>query len=135
MAVTDAERLRGVLVNLITNARQAVLGARPGPAGGNGPGHEPDVEIRVEAGGERVRIEIADRGPGIPAGILPRVFDPYFSTRRDGTGLGLAIARNVIEGLEGSIALSSAAGEGTRVRIDLPRVPDAARPGASEAEG
>jgi signal transduction histidine kinase len=135
MAVTDAERLRGVLVNLITNARQAVLGARPGPAGGNGPGHEPDVEIRVEAGGARVRIEIADRGPGIPAGILPRVFDPYFSTRRDGTGLGLAIARNVIEGLEGSIALSSAAGEGTRVRIDLPRVPDAARPGASEAEG
>jgi signal transduction histidine kinase len=89
---------------------------------------EADVEIRADAKGlDRVVIEVADRGAGIPPDVLPRVFDPYFSTRREGTGLGLAIARNVIEGLEGTISLTSSAGHGTRVRIELPRVPDAAR--------
>jgi signal transduction histidine kinase len=133
VAVTDAERLRGVLVNLVTNARQAVLGARPEPGQGEaGPEQPADVEIRVEPwGAERVRIGITDRGPGIPADVLPRVFDPYFSTRREGTGLGLAIARNVIDGLEGSLTLSSELGAGTRVLIDLPRVPDAAREGGT----
>jgi len=122
-AVTDAERLRSALVNLLTNARHAVLGVRPEPS----PQGPPDIELRIEANGhERVVIEVSDHGPGIPAPALPRVFDPYFSTRRDGTGLGLAIVRNVIEGLEGTISLSSEVGAGTRVRIDLPRVPDAA---------
>jgi signal transduction histidine kinase len=126
---TDAERLRGVLVNLVTNARQAVAASRPqaestDPATDGGV----DVEIRAwTAGNDRIVIEIADRGPGIPADVLPRVFDPYFSTRREGTGLGLAIARNVIDGLEGTITLNSSAGRGTLVRIELPRVPDAAR--------
>jgi signal transduction histidine kinase len=130
--VTDAERLRAVLVNLVTNARQAVLGVRPAPAAdARAPAQPPDVELRVDAGagGDRVRIEVADRGPGIPPDVLPRVFDPYFSTRRDGSGIGLAIARNVIDGLDGSIVLSSEAGAGTRVLIDLPRIPYAAREG------
>jgi two-component system, NtrC family, sensor kinase len=123
LVVTDAERLRGVLVNLLTNARQAVLSIRPEPSDSS----SPDVELRVVAtGGDRVVIEVSDRGPGIAAEALPRVFDPYFSTRREGTGLGLAIARNVVEGLEGRITLSSEAGAGTRVHIDLPRVPAAA---------
>jgi signal transduction histidine kinase len=123
--VTDGERLRGVLVNLVTNARQAVLAVRPAP-GSEQAGA--DVDVRLDMlGPDRVRIDIADRGAGIPADVLPRVFDPYFSTRRDGTGLGLAIARNVIDGLEGTLTLSSDVGAGTRVRIELPLVPDAAR--------
>jgi signal transduction histidine kinase len=144
VAVTDPERLRGVLVNLVSNARQAVLAGRAAagaearlPHAADAPGrseHEspPDVEVRVELLGDsdRIRIEIDDRGAGIPPDVLPRVFDPYFSTRREGTGLGLAIARNVIDGLEGSITLSSEVGVGTRVRIELPRVPDAARKAA-----
>jgi len=51
---------------------------------------------------------------------LARVFDPYFTTRRTGTGLGLAISRNIIEGLGGTITVSSHAGRGTDVRIELP---------------
>jgi signal transduction histidine kinase len=48
------------------------------------------------------------------------VFDPYFTTKRGGTGLGLAIAKNIVEGLGGTIAVASTPGRGTEIRIDLP---------------
>ena len=51
---------------------------------------------------------------------MPRVFDPYFTTKRTGSGLGLAIAKNIIEGMGGSLALDSQPGLGTEIRIDLP---------------
>jgi signal transduction histidine kinase len=70
--------------------------------------------------GDRVSILIRDSGPGIAPEDLPRVFDPYFTTRRTGTGLGLAISRNIVEGLGGTIAVSSQVGRGTEVRIELP---------------
>jgi signal transduction histidine kinase len=69
------------------------------------------------------RLEVLDRGAGIPADDLPRVFEPFFTTRRAGSGLGLALARNVVEGLGGTIAIESSAGEGTAARIDLPATP------------
>jgi signal transduction histidine kinase len=111
--VTDAERLRLALVNILTNARHAVA-ARPGPA--------PADPIRLKTlrnGSGRVAIEVLDRGVGIAQEDLPRIFDPYFTTRRTGTGLGLAISRNIIEGLGGTITVSSRTGEGTEVRIAL----------------
>jgi signal transduction histidine kinase len=128
-AVTDAERLRGVLVNLVTNARQAVLARRPSRVDGDPSGDgRPDVEIRADVTGpDRVSIEVADRGIGIPPDVLPRVFEPFFSTRREGTGVGLAIARNVVDGLGGTITMASSPETGTRVRIELPRVPAGAR--------
>ncbi len=61
-----------------------------------------------------------DRGAGVKPEDLPRVFDPYFTTKRTGSGLGLAIAKNIIEGMGGSIALVSQPGKGTDIRIDLP---------------
>jgi signal transduction histidine kinase len=111
---TDAERLRLALINILTNARHAVV-AREGPA--------PDDAIRLSTTGaapDRVRLVVRDRGVGIPSEDLPRVFDPYFTTRRTGTGLGLAISRNIIEGLGGTLTVASRAGEGTDVRIELP---------------
>jgi signal transduction histidine kinase/uncharacterized membrane-anchored protein YhcB (DUF1043 family) len=113
--VSDADRLRQVLLNLLANARHAVAARPAGPADG-GP-------IRLEtrrAGGGRVAVDVRDRGAGIAAEDLPRVFDPYFTTRRTGSGLGLAISRNIIEGLGGTIAIKSRPGEGTDVRIELP---------------
>jgi len=112
--VTDAERLRTVLVNVLSNAQQAVR-AR-GDQGALSP-------IRLQttrnpAGGWR--IEVADRGAGISRDDLPRLFEPFFTTRRTGSGLGLALARNIVEGLGGSIAIDSTAGVGTIVRIDVP---------------
>lgn len=118
--VTDAERLRTALVNIITNARQAVAAraARPGGA----PAEPTEVELRTQLADGRVAIVVQDRGVGIDPGDLPHVFDPYFTTKRTGTGLGLAIAKNIVEALGGAIAVSSRPAEGTEVRIELPAV-------------
>jgi signal transduction histidine kinase len=111
---TDPERLRLALVNILMNARHAVM------ARADTPPPDPIRLMTLKLGSERVAIEIRDRGIGIAAEDLPRVFDPYFTTRRTGTGLGLAISRHIIEGLGGSIAVASRKGEGTDVRIELP---------------
>ena len=65
-------------------------------------------------------ITIRDRGTGVASEDMARVFDPYFTTKRTGSGLGLAIAKNIIEGMGGSIVLESHVGVGTEIRIDLP---------------
>ena len=106
---TDAERLRIALVNMLVNARHAVNGT---PGG--------DVALKMRASGSRVTITIADTGPGIDPTHLAHVFDPYFTTKRGGTGLGLPIAKNIIEGLGGTIAIDSTLGGGTEIRVDLP---------------
>ncbi len=114
--ITDAQRLRQVLVNVLGNAIQAVE-ARGGEAGGH------DAPIRVETrrlDGHRVAITVRDFGTGIAPENLARVFDPYFTTRRTGTGIGLAISRNIVEGLGGRITVASQPQRGTEVRIELP---------------
>ena len=112
--VTDRERVRMVLVNLLTNAQHAVEGAPP-PAAGT-----PLIEITTAAAGrDRVVVAVRDRGAGISPDNLPRIFDPYFTTRRGGTGLGLAIASNIVQGLGGSISVTSKPGAGTEFRIEL----------------
>lgn len=107
--VTDAERLRVALVNLLVNARQAVEGQ---------PLQRVTLTTRRE--GEAVMINVADTGVGIERADLPRVFDPYFTTKRGGTGLGLPLTRNIVEGLGGSIVAASEPGRGTEIRIALP---------------
>lgn len=111
--VTDPERLRSVLVNLVENARDSVRAA--GKSGGDG------VSIgaqRLDSG--RVRLWVEDRGSGIAAEDLPHVFEPYFTTKRTGTGLGLAIARKVVEALGGTIRMEQRDGGGARVEVELP---------------
>jgi signal transduction histidine kinase len=110
---TDPERLRGVLVNVLSNAQQAVrargVNGQPSP-----------IRLRtLHVGGSRWRIEVQDRGVGIAAADLPRVFEPFFTTSRTGSGLGLALARNVVEGLGGTITVESHKDVGTTVRIDV----------------
>jgi signal transduction histidine kinase/uncharacterized membrane-anchored protein YhcB (DUF1043 family) len=114
--VTDAERLRVALVNILANARHAVLAQESAVPRGRYP---IAVRTRIQGPG-RVILDVRDRGMGIAPEDLARVFDPYFTTRRTGTGLGLAISRNIIEGLGGTISVSSRRGEGTEVRIELP---------------
>jgi signal transduction histidine kinase len=113
---TDAERLRIALVNMLVNARHAVNGQAAGAAPVAGA-----VTLATRVSDQRVTITVADRGAGIDAADLPRVFDPYFTTKRGGTGLGLPISKNIIEGLGGSIGVTSTPGRGTEIRIELPR--------------
>jgi len=110
--MTDAERLRIALVNMLVNARHAVDGKAPPDA--------VPVTLTTRARPGRVAIVILDRGVGINPADLPRVFDPYFTTKRGGTGLGLPIARNIVEGLGGAISVMSTPGAGTEIRIELP---------------
>ncbi len=129
---TDAERLRIALVNLLVNARHAVNGHG---AGSTGPGrHEdvapeavgrvladpPAVALITRASPGRVRITVVDRGVGIERTDLAQIFDPYFTTTRGGTGLGLPIAKNIVEGLGGTLAVASTPGTGTRFDIEFP---------------
>jgi signal transduction histidine kinase len=122
--VTDAERLRTVLVNILANARhavQAVAADRPrGATRRTVVLDEPSVILRTSRHESRVVISVSDRGVGISPEDLPHVFDPYYTTRRSGTGLGLPIAKNIVEGLGGTIAVTSRIADGTDVRIDLP---------------
>ena len=127
--LTDAERLRTALVNVLTNARQAVRAVAPaaGGAGGVAVADAPAVRVTTRFTDSRVVVAIQDRGTGMSSEDLARIFDPYFTTRRAGTGLGLPITKNIVEGLGGTISVSSKAGEGTEIRIDLPLRPPAAR--------
>jgi signal transduction histidine kinase len=110
--VTDGERLRTALVNILTNARHAVEEA-------NGAAVDP-VVVRTRRRGDRVVLTVRDRGNGITPEDMAHIFDPYFTTRRAGTGLGLPISKNIIEGLGGSLSVSSRPGDGTEIRIELP---------------
>jgi two-component system sensor histidine kinase HydH len=104
----DADRMSQVLLNLCLNAIAAM------EAGGT---------LRVSLGwrdGRTVRIEIADTGSGIRAEDLPRVFDPYFTTKPSGTGLGLPIVQKVVEAHGGEVTLASEPGKGTTVTVLLP---------------
>jgi two-component system NtrC family sensor kinase len=71
-----------------------------------------------------VRLTVRDRGVGIAADDIGRVFDPYFTTRRTGSGLGLAISKNVVEGLGGTISVSSRLDVGTEITLDLTDMPE-----------
>jgi signal transduction histidine kinase len=121
--VTDAERLRTALVNILANARHAVIAAGRPETGRSTVAtvDRPAVLVQTRAGGGRVTIVIRDSGIGISPEDMAHIFDPYFTTRRAGTGLGLPIAKNIIEGLGGTLAVSSRRGEGTEIRIDLPQ--------------
>jgi signal transduction histidine kinase len=114
---TDGERLRQALVNILSNAIQSVEGKE-----GRQPSADRDaIRLRTSrVDPRRIAITVSDKGSGIAPEDLPRVFDPYFTTRRTGTGIGLAISRNIIEGLGGRITVASARAQGTEVRIELP---------------
>jgi signal transduction histidine kinase len=124
LVVTDAERLRTALVNILTNARHAVLTVPRADTGTHGHGVAmatgQDVLVHTQVRDGRVTIAVRDSGVGIEPEDMSNIFDPFFTTRRAGTGLGLPIAKNIVEGLGGSLTVSSRPGQGTEVRIDLP---------------
>jgi signal transduction histidine kinase len=115
--LVDRGKLKRALLNIVVNARQAM------PNGG---------ELRIRCVQERnsIRIEISDNGEGIPADVLPRIFDSYFTTKSQGSGLGLAVVRRTIEDFGGQVNCTSTVGKGTTITITLP---DGSRRAASIA--
>jgi PAS domain S-box-containing protein len=105
----DATTLHQVLMNLLTNAREAM------PTGG---------QIRIETGpAERpgwVRLLVADTGPGIPAEEVSKIFDPFFTTKRAGTGLGLSVTYGIIQEHGGTVDVQSQPGTGTTFILSFP---------------
>jgi signal transduction histidine kinase len=113
VAEVDAGQLSQVLVNLLRNAREALLGNAPG-----------DRRIRVEVASEGsawVRIAVADSGPGVDPRELSKVGTLFYSTKKGGTGLGLPIARRVAVEHGGELRFESAPGRGLRAVLRLPK--------------
>lgn len=116
MIEVDLSRFTRVLCNLIKNAREAM------PDGGI-------LKLTIDAVPDQVVIRITDTGCGIPAEVLPRLFEPFVTHgKANGTGLGMAIAKSVVDSHGGKISVGSIVGRGTTVdiRLPLPSIPPAA---------
>ena len=107
----DAKLLHRAVRNLIENALRATS---------SGGGHGGKVEVRLDRLDGFARIAVLDSGPGVPPDLLPRIFDPYFSTHDTGTGLGLPIARRIAEEHGGGITARNRPEGGLEVMVTLP---------------
>jgi polar amino acid transport system substrate-binding protein len=118
----DADQVRQCAMNLILNAADAVeenLAARPGHDAGN----PPDITVTACIVGSTARVEVADRGPGMESGMLARIFEPFYTTKKTGVGLGLPLSRQYIEENGGQLVLGSEPGAGTTVAMEFPLEP------------
>jgi signal transduction histidine kinase len=104
----DPEFLRSVFNNLFINAVQSM-----GSEGGH-------LNVKISPDNGFVQYEISDTGGGIPEENLPKIFEPYFSTKETGTGLGLAIVQKIVDIHHGTITAESKMGEGTKFTVKLP---------------
>ena len=103
------EPLRRAFANLYRNASEAMQGMGA-------------LDVTVTGDGAGLAVTIADHGPGIPADLRQRIFEPYFTTKHDGTGLGLALVRVTLEAHRGTIAVSETLGGGATFAIVFPPV-------------
>jgi len=107
----NSTKLEQVCLNVLINAMQAM---------GDGGAIRISTTVSSFDGRGFVSLTFADQGAGIPSENLPRLFDPYFTTRPDGTGLGLAIADRIVTDHGGRIVVDSAVGVGTTMTVWLP---------------
>ncbi|MHB8843947.1 MAG: PAS domain-containing hybrid sensor histidine kinase/response regulator [Nitrospirota bacterium] len=135
MVEADAGQISQVVQNIVLNAEQAMpLGGTIGIAARNAPasvaaGHS------LPAPDGLVEIVVRDRGMGIPAEHLPRIFDPYFTTKEKGSGLGLATSYSIVKNHDGTIDVSSELGRGTTFTVYIPATRTVPAPSASSGPG
>jgi nitrogen fixation/metabolism regulation signal transduction histidine kinase len=112
----DPDRLRQVLHNLIKNALEADSGTRV------------SVRTATSADGTAVELEVRDNGPGFPQELVPRIFEPYVTSKARGSGLGLAIVKKIAEEHGGSVSAGNVPDGGARVVVSLPAIPASVHP-------
>jgi two-component system NtrC family sensor kinase len=107
----DQAQLQQVILNLVNNAIDAI-------------GKDGTISVKSSREQSKIRVVIADTGPGIPESMQKKIFDPFFTTKSTGkgTGLGLWISYNIIEKMGGNLALQSKEGQGATFTITLPIV-------------
>jgi signal transduction histidine kinase len=103
----DRDQIRQVILNLLTNAYEAM------PNGGT-------ARLSARQTGDKLEIVVADSGTGIDDETLSRVFEPFFSKKTKGTGLGLAVSRRIVEAHDGALTIESTPGRGCTATISLP---------------
>ena len=103
----DSNLIKQAILNIIINAEQAIEN------GG-------ELMIRTSRDKKNIQIDITDTGTGIPKGIIDKIFQVYFSTKKTGTGLGLPTTKRIIEEHKGTISVQSKEGKGTNFTIKLP---------------
>lgn len=109
----DARRIRQVVINLVANAVQIL----------DGHDDSPGIAVTVDVDGATARLAVRDHGPGIAPELLPRLFEPFVTTRTQGTGLGLALSRQIAHDHRGELCAESLAadeGGGARFTLTLP---------------
>jgi signal transduction histidine kinase len=131
----DQVQIEQVLMNLVTNARDAM------PGGGtlsfvlsNAIAPSAASPHPVPAPGEYVKMQVSDTGEGIPADVLSKIFEPYFTTKPEGTGLGLATVYGIVQQMGGSVFVDSPPGSGAVFTIYLPRGRESAEDVRQRAE-
>jgi PAS domain S-box-containing protein len=105
----DPTQLRQVIHNLLRNAEDALEGRADGV-----------VIVRTETSGKQLKFVLRDNGPGFPAEILPKVFEPYVTTKPRGTGLGLPIVKKIIDEHQGKIEITNLGTGGAQINVRLP---------------
>jgi signal transduction histidine kinase len=127
----DRVQIEQVLLNLLINARQAMLGK----------GGSLTIKASADPGSDQARIQVIDTGSGIPERLMPKIFQPFFTTKGTamagqvrGTGLGLAICKQIVENHHGRIEVDSQVGKGTTFSVWVPlATSNASTPGCQAA--
>jgi C4-dicarboxylate-specific signal transduction histidine kinase len=110
MCRVDAQLMEQVLINLITNACQAMEGIEG----------EKFLEIASAVQDGRVVLRVSDSGPGVPPSLREKVFDPFFTTRKDGSGIGLSFSHRIVADHGGTLRVDASRWGGAEFRIELP---------------
>ncbi|MDQ3697005.1 MAG: ATP-binding protein [Gemmatimonadota bacterium] len=104
----DPRQLQQVVLNLVANAIQAMS-----PQGGG------TLRVTTRVDGDRVLLEVADTGPGVPEHARAHIFEPFFTTKQDGTGLGLSVSYGIVTAHGGTITVARTGPDGTAMRVSL----------------
>src|SRR5581483_6165324 len=125
LVLGDPAQLEQVLLNLVLNAEHAAREIADG-----GPAARPRIRLALGRAGDAVRLTVSDNGPGIPPDVLPRIFEPFYTTKPvgQGTGLGLSICYSIVAAHHGRIWAESEPGRGATFVVELPAYEGAAAP-------